>query len=155
EAAQAYPGRRVHGSYLFRLTRYADLGVLEGEAGNLAQTIEERSKRRRHQPVVRIEVEPTMPGAIREQLVRELQLEPGARPATLALSDVYAVNGRMDLQALSELADLPRPDLRFPPLQAIRAIGEQDNFWETLKQRDVLLHHPYDAFATSVVRFFD
>jgi len=155
EASLAYPGRRVHGTHIFRLTRYADLGVFEGEGGNLAQTIEERSNRRRHQPVVRIEVEPTMPAAIREQLVRELQLEPGARPATLGQGDVYVVPGRMDLRALSELADLPRPELRFPAMTPHQPIAEGVNLWQVLRERDVMLHHPYDAFATSVVRFFE
>ena len=155
EASQAYPGRRVDNAHIFRLTRYADLGMTEGDAGDLAQTIEERSMRRRHQAVVRIEVEPTMPSTIRDQLVRELQLEPGARPAALGMADVYSVPGRLDLRAMAELADLPRPELRFPSLQPRDALGGDESLWEALRERDVLLHHPYDAFATSVVRFFN
>jgi polyphosphate kinase len=63
----------------------------------------------------------------------------------------------MDLDALRELADLPppRPELSFPPARPRRALAEDQPLWETLRDRDVLLHHPYDDFATSVVRFFN
>lgn len=150
-----YPGRRVEHAYLFRVTRYADLGVDEERAGNLVQAVEERSRLRRHQPVVRIEIEQSMPNALRELLLRELELEPGARPGSLGANDVYDIPGLMDLDALRELADLPLAGLTFPRMQPRRALAEGVSLWHTLRERDVLLHHPYDDFATSVVRFFN
>ncbi|MGH7711539.1 MAG: polyphosphate kinase 1, partial [Gemmatimonadaceae bacterium] len=150
-----YPGRRVEHAHLFRVTRYADLGVDEERAGNLMQAVEERTQQRRHQPVVRIELEQAMPNAARALLLRELELEPGARPGSLGANDVFDIPGLMDLDALRELADLPRPELSFPPTRPRRALAEDQPLWETLRDRDVLLHHPYDDFATSVVRFFN
>ncbi len=150
-----YPGRRVERAHLFRVTRYADLGVDEQRAGNLAQAVEERTHLRRHQPIVRIEVEQGMPNATRELLLRELELEPGMRPGTLGANDIFEIAGLMDLDALRELADLPVADLSFAPMRPHRVFAEDQPFWETLRERDVLLHHPYDDFATSVVRFFN
>ncbi len=152
-----YPGRRVEQAHLFRVTRYADLGVDEQRAGNLAQAVQERTLQRRHQPIVRIEVEAGMPNATREQLLRELQLEPGARPGGIGVNDVFDIPGLMDLEGLRQLADLPLAggDLTFAPMRPRRAFADEQPFWETLRDHDVLLHHPYDDFATSVVRFFE
>ncbi|MGQ0641822.1 MAG: polyphosphate kinase 1 [Gemmatimonadaceae bacterium] len=150
-----YPGRRVEQAHLFRVTRYADLGVDEQRAGNLAQAVQERTQQRRHQPIVRIEVEAGMPNATRELLLRELQLEPGARPEGFGANDVFGIPGLMDLEGLRQLADLPLPGLTFAPARTRRAFAEDLSLWETLRDRDVLLHHPYDDFAASVVRFFE
>lgn len=150
-----YPGRRVEHAHLFRVTRYADLAVDEQRAGNLMQAVEERTQARRHQPVVRIEVEQAMPNAVREQLLRELQLEPGARPGSLGASDIFDIPGLMDLEGLRQLADLPLPALTFAPTRSRRALAEDQSLWDMMREHDILLHHPYDDFATSVVRFFD
>jgi polyphosphate kinase len=152
-----YPGRRVEQAHLFRVTRYADLGVDEQRAGNLAQTVQERTQQRRHQPIVRIEVESAMPNATRELLLRELQLEPGARPGGFGVNDVFDIPGLMDLEGLRQLADLPLPGegLTFAAMRPRRAFADDQPFWETLRDHDVVLHHPYDDFAASVVRFFE
>lgn len=150
-----YPGRRVEHAHLFRVTRYADLGVDEQRAGNLAQAVQERTQLRRHQPIVRIEVEAAMPHSTREQLLRELQLEPGARPGGFGPNDIFEIPGLMDLEAFKLLADLPVPGLGFAPTRARRVFTEDHAFWDTLRDHDVLLHHPYDDFSTTVVRFFE
>jgi polyphosphate kinase len=150
-----YPGRRVERAHLFRVTRYADLGVDEQRAGNLAQAVEERTLLRRHQPIIRIEVEQGMPNATRELLLRELALEPGTRSGSLGASDIYEIPGLMALDTLRELADLPVADLSFAPMRPRRVFADDQRLWEILRERDVLLHHPYDDFATSVVRFFN
>jgi polyphosphate kinase len=150
-----YPGRHVEDAHLFRVTRHASLEVDERRSGNLVQAIEEGTQRRRHQPVVRIEVERAMPASLRDLLVYELQLEPGSRPGALSQDDVYAVDGAMDLGALRQLAGLPLPELRFPPFHPRPVFDRTRSLWDTLRERDVLLHHPYDDFATTVERFFD
>ena len=150
-----YPGRRVEHAYLFRVTRYADLDVDERHAGNLAQAIAESTQRRRHQPVVRVEVERAMPAAIRDRLLHELQLEPGAQHGVLGADEVYEIDGLMDPGALRQIAGLPRPELRFPPFQPNAHLDVSRPLWETLREHDVLLHHPYDAFSSTVERFFD
>jgi polyphosphate kinase len=150
-----YPGRHVEHAYLFRVTRDADLDVDVRRAGNLAQAIAERTQRRRQQPVVRIEVERAMPPTLRQLLLRELQLEPGALPGSLGANDEYQIEGLMDLGALTELAGLPMPAHRFPPFEPNPAIDARRSVWETLRAHDVLVHHPYDDFRTTVARFFD
>ena len=150
-----YPGRRVEHAYLFRVTRDADVEVDARRAGNLAQAIQERTQRRRQQPVVRIEMEKAMPPMLRELLLRELQLEPGAMPGSLGANDLYQIEGLMDLGSLKQLAGLPMPALCFPPFEASPAIDTRRPIWETLRSHDVLLNHPYDDFRTTVVRFFE
>ncbi len=150
-----FPGRRVEHAHLFRVTRDADLDVDERRAGDLAESIDERVGRRRQQPVVRIEVERGMPAPLRELLLRELQLEPGARPGALGRHDEYEIDGLMDLGALRQIAGLPRPELHFPPFVSGHAFDAGASIWDTLRERDVLVHHPYDAFATSVQRFVE
>jgi polyphosphate kinase len=150
-----YQGRRVESAHLFRVTRYATVEVDESRVGNLVQAMEERTQQRRHQPVVRIEVEEAMPATARTLLLRELHLEPGARPGFLGESDILEVRGLMDLEALRELANLPMSALSHPPFVPRQALAADRNFYETLRQGDVLLHHPYDDFGTSVVRFFE
>ena len=155
ELPALYPGRRVEQAYLFRVTRYAGLELDERHAGNLVQAIEERSQGRRHQPVVRLEVERAMPAALRELLRRELQLEPGARPGALGANDQYEVDGFMELGGLRQLIGLPMPELRFPPFEPRRALDPSQPLWELLREQDVLVYHPFDDFATTVHRFFD
>ena len=150
-----YPGRRVEHAHLFRLTRDAALDVDERRGGDLAQAVDERSQGRRRQPVVRIEVERAMPAAVRALLLGELQLEPGARPGALGRDDEYEIPGLMDLGALRELAGLAMPELHFAPFEGRDALAARRPLWETLRERDVLVHHPYDAFSSSVQRFFD
>jgi polyphosphate kinase len=153
ELPQLYRGRRVEHAYLFRLSRYADLG-LDGTTGNLAQAVEEGTNRRRHQPVVRVEVERAMPASLRHLLLRELQLEPGTRPGTLGPADLYEIDGLMDLTALRQLAGLPMPELRYPPFIPRPALDPGRPIWETIREGDVLVHHPFQDFAATVQRFF-
>jgi polyphosphate kinase len=150
-----YPGRRVEQAHLFRITRHAEVDIDERRAGNLVQAVEERARLRRHQPVVRIEVDRAMPASLRELLLRELQLEPGARLGGLGPNDIYEIDGFMDLGALRELAGLPMPALKFPPFEPRPGLAQSEPLWDTLRERDVLVHHPYEAFATTVQRFFD
>jgi polyphosphate kinase len=154
ELPQLYRGRRVEHAYLFRLTRYADLALDERITGNLAQAVEEGTNRRRHQPVVRVEVERAMPASLRHLLLRELQLEPGTRPGALGPDDVYEVDGLMDLTALRQLAGLPMPELRWPAFVPRATLDPARPIWDLLRERDVLVHHPFDDFATTVLRFF-
>ncbi|MBC7895260.1 MAG: polyphosphate kinase 1 [Cytophagaceae bacterium] len=153
--ALLYPGRRVEHSSLFRVTRYADLELDEQRAGNLVQAIDEQARERRHRPIVRVEVERAMPYAVREMLLRELALEPGARPGALGTADLVDVPGLMDLDGLRQLADLPMPELTFPPFRARDAFAGIPSLWDAIRAGDLLLHHPYDDFSSSIVRFFE
>jgi len=149
-----YPGRRVEGAYAFRITRSGDLELVEERAASLLRVVEEETKRRPYGAVVRVEVEQAMPQAVRDLLVRELQFEEGADVSNIALDDLYEAETLVDFGALREIADLPRSELQFPPFRGRSPLAADRSIFEQLKQSDVLVHLPYDAFEATVERFF-
>lgn len=155
ELGRVYPGRRVVEAALFRVTRFADLGVDEGRAGDLRQAVQEHAERRRHRPIVRIEVAQEMSGSVRGLLLRELLLEPGVGAGSLTSDDLYDVPGMMDLEGLKQLADLPQPALAFPQVLPAAPFADVSSLWDAIKERDLMVHHPYEDFSSTVVRFFN
>ena len=149
-----YPGRRVEGAYAFRITRSGDLELAEERAASLLRVVEEETKRRPYGAVVRVEVEQSMPQAIRDLLVRELQFEEAGDVSTIGLDDLYEAETLVDFGALREIAGLPRPELQFPPFRGRSPLAADRSIFEQLKEGDVLVHHPYDAFEGTVERFF-
>lgn len=150
-----YRGREVLEAYLFRVTRCAELDVDEAEAGNLLQAIEEELKHRVSNAIVRVEVERAMPNARRALLITELRSDHASEPLALAASDVYEIDGPLDLGAWRQLASLPRPDLRFPPFRSRALAIPNESMFAAIASRDLLVHHPYDDFQSSVQRFLD
>jgi polyphosphate kinase len=146
--------RVVDSACTFRVTRSAELNVEEGSAGNLLQAVEESATRRRRNAVVRVEVDHEMSADMRDRLQRELRFEPGGAALPLRSDDIYEADGPLALRDFVELADLAIPELRFVPLQPRAALPPERSIWDVLRERDVLVHHPYDDFAGSVVRFF-
>ena len=149
-----YPARRVEGAYAFRIIRSGDFELDEAHAASLLQIVEEETRRRPFGRVVRVEVEREMPQAVRELLVRELQFEESGDVSTLGSSDLFEAPSLVDLGALREIAALPRPELQYPPFQGRDPLHATRSVFAALKQGDVLVHHPYDAFAATVDRFF-
>ena len=148
-----YPDCRLEDVSVFRITRRAGMGMVRQGGARLLQAMEAAAGRRGGGAVVRIEVERGIPGLLRELLLRELQREqpPGSPPLTEA--DVYEVDGLLDLGALRRLAEVDRPALRFPPFRGRSPLGAQQSLWEMLAERDVLVHHPYDDFGATTLRF--
>jgi len=149
--SQLFPGMEVVEHHLFRVTRNADLEVEEDRDEGLLQALERELARRRFGPAVRLEVADSMSPDVLELLVRELDVSE---------SDVQRVPGLLDLSALWALYDLDRPDLKdkpFVPATHPRFTdGETPkSVFATLREGDVLVHHPYDSFATSVQRFIE
>jgi polyphosphate kinase len=145
-----FPGIDVIDHGYFRVTRDADFNVSD-EADDLLQAVQDEIRRRRFGEVVRLEVESGMNPKLRAQLVAALRLED---------REVYDIDGLLDLADLTAIADLPgHAELRFPPWAPVtqpRLQGEDDeqvDMFAEIRQRDVLVHHPYDSFATSVERF--
>jgi polyphosphate kinase len=148
-----FPGMEVVAHHPFRVTRDGDLDDVDSEAEDLLAAIQtELRRRRRHARVVRLEVDPGMSPEVLELLTRELELQP---------ADVYKCDGLLDLGSLQALAQLDRPDLREEPWTPttqprLRGLGaEVPDLFEVLRAGDVLAHHPYDSFATSVEAFID
>ncbi|WP_241038443.1 RNA degradosome polyphosphate kinase [Blastococcus litoris] len=148
---QLFPGLDVLDHHLFRVTRNADLEVEEDRDEDLLQALERELARRRFGPAVRLEVTDSMDPQILEVLLSELEISP---------ADVVTVPGPLDLAALMALYDLDRPELKdetFVPATHPRlSEGETPkSVFATLREGDVLVHHPYDSFATSVQRFIE
>jgi polyphosphate kinase len=139
--------------HTFRVTRNEDLDVEEDDAENLLAALEKELLRRRFGPPVRLEVEESISTAVLELLISELGISE---------EEVFRLRGPLDLTGLHSIADLAREDLRYPAfiptthrdLAEVESAAPVDVFKAT-SRRDVLLHHPYDSFATSVQRFIE
>jgi polyphosphate kinase len=145
-----FPGIDVIDHGYFRVTRDADFNVSD-EADDLLQAVQDELRRRRFGEVVRLEVESEMNPKLRAQLVAALRLED---------REVYDIEGLLDLADLTAIADLPgHAELRYPPWTPVtqpRLQGEDEepvDMFAEIRQRDLLVHHPYDSFNTSVERF--
>jgi polyphosphate kinase len=145
-----FPGMVTEGHFPFRVTRNADLTLDEEEADDLLAAVEIELRRRRRGRAVRVEVDTQMTEEVRDLLMRELQLSP---------SDVYVVEGPIDLGGLWSVHELERPELKaepWVPTTQPRLATEDDtpvDIFSVLRDGDVLVHHPYDSFTTSVEAF--
>jgi polyphosphate kinase len=145
-----FPEMSLGAQVSFRVTRNADLTLAEGEADDLLAAVEMELRRRRFGKAVRLEVEAGAPADVRDLLVRELELGP---------EDVYEVDGPLDLSGLWALYALERPDLHdeawapMTPPRLATAGDEPSDLFAVLREKEVLVHHPYDSFATSVEAF--
>jgi polyphosphate kinase len=151
---QLFSGMQVVGYHIFRVTRNEDVEVEEDDAENLLLALEKELLRRKvGRPPVRLEVEDDMDPKMLELLISELDISP---------REVFHLPGPLDLTGLFSLADIDRAELKYPaflpsthPHLAEVETAKPADMFAALKQRDVLLHHPYDSFATSVQRFIE
>ncbi|BDZ41519.1 polyphosphate kinase [Paraoerskovia sediminicola] len=150
---QLFPGMDVYEHHTFRVTRNEDVEVEEDDAENLLQAMEKELLRRRFGPPVRLELATGISPRIRELLIRELGVTE---------SEVYELPAPLDLTGLNVIADLDRSDLHYPSfvptthrfLAEVESASPTDVF-AAIRQRDILLHHPYDSFSTSVQTFLE
>lgn len=152
--ALVYPGRRVEKAFLFRITRAAEIDVDEEEAGDLLQAIEESVRRRARNAVVRLEVERGMPADLRARLLRELRFEKTGEAFLLTEAEIHEGGRFLDPRALRDLAKADVPGGRFAPFTAREPLDAARSVWEQVRERDRLVHHPYDSFEATVCRFF-
>ena len=152
--AAFYPERTIASVHLFRLTRAAEIDLDDQESGDLLQAVGEAVGGRASNAVVRLEVEREMPREVRDRIRWELRFERRAEGVALTDGDVYDVDGLLDLRALRQLTDTPIAGGRFAPLEARDPFLNDRDIWQRLRAGDVLVHHPYEDFAASVVRFF-
>src|SRR3954465_14483972 len=148
-----FPGMEVLAVHTFRVTRNEDLEVEEDDAENLLAALEKELLRRRFGPPVRLEVEESIDPHIFDLLVSELGVSE---------AEVVRLPGPLDLRGLSDIADLDRAELKYAAfvpsthfqLAEVESASPVDVF-KALRRNDVLLHHPYDSFSTSVQRFIE
>jgi polyphosphate kinase len=148
-----FPGMEVLEHFTFRVTRNEDFEVEEDDAENLLAALEKELTRRRFGPPVRLEVEDDIDGHVLDMLVRELGV---------AQQDVYRLPKPLDLRGLNLVADLERSDLKFPPFRpqthadlAPAETAKASDVLTVVRDKDVLLQHPYDSFSTSVQAFIE
>jgi len=148
-----FPGMEIEDYYTFRLTRNADLELEEEESENLLVSMEAELLRRKFGPPVRLEV----PIDIKPGLLERLKVELSIRE-----EDISRYKEPLDLTGLNIIADLDRPELKFAPFRnqitkEFREIDQDSNeeFFAAIRRHEILLHHPYDSFNSSVLRFLE
>jgi polyphosphate kinase len=148
-----FPGMEITSVATFRVTRNEDLEVEEDDAENLLAALEKELLRRRFGPSVRLEVEEDIDDHVLELLTSELGVNE---------HEVFRLPGPLDLRGLHGIADLDRQDLKFtnflPATHSLLAPVESASpvdVFKAMRRSDVLLHHPYDSFSTSVQRFIE
>lgn len=136
-----FPNMRTGKCHLFRVTRDADFEVKEDEASDLMRTMQQHVRRMRFGDAVRLEVAATMPKEMVSSLTESLELTP---------DDVYTIDGPFNFPDLMQLYELDYPELKDRPLQLTvpAELAQEENFFPALKRHDILLHHPYTAYAT-------
>lgn len=157
-----FPGMNIQEYYAFRITRDTDLELEEDEADDLLQAIEQELRKRRiGGSTVRLEVQSQTPEPVLGRLMRELNLDE---------SDVYEVEGLLGLGDLMSFMALPLPELKDPPWKSVvpprlqrisPPVGSLDvsevedgkDFFTVIRERDLLVHHPYYSFSSTVLRF--
>ncbi len=148
---ELFPGMEIVDHALFRVTRDTDYDVSD-EADDMLQAVQEEVRRRRFGEVVRLEVERRMSARLRNQIVDALKIEP---------RQVYEVDGLIGLGDLGDVASVRGfAELRYPPWKGVthprlqaREAGDDVDVFAAMRDGDILVHHPYDSFATSVERF--
>ncbi len=142
-AGAFFPGFRVHGAHAFRVTRNSDLYIDEEESENLLKKFEDELRNLRRGAAVRLEIEDGVNDGIFTTLCEHL---------SLSHEYVFRLNGPINLLRLLSLADIDRPDLKYPAFVPVNTspLADPAQIFEVLRTQDVLLHHPYDSFQPVV-----
>ncbi|BAU08905.1 polyphosphate kinase 1 [Fischerella sp. NIES-3754] len=154
-----FPGMIIKEYHLFRLTRKADISAVEEEADDLLLAIQQELRGRHFRgSVVRLEIQPSMPKSVRKMLMQEMEL---------SASDIYEIDGLINLKDLMSFMALPLPELKdkawtpvipsrlrhFHQPSNISQLHEAENIFSVIQQNDLLVHHPYESFSASVEQF--
>jgi polyphosphate kinase len=137
--AEMFPGMKVKGVYQFRVTRNSELFVDEEEVENLAHALKDELAGRGFRRAIRLEIAHHCPRNIVKILLKNFDL-----PETA----VYRINGPVNLNRASQVYDLvDRPELKYPPFRPRTLGNDSEQMFATLRERDILLHQPFDAFS--------
>jgi polyphosphate kinase len=147
---QLFPGMAIEQHHAFRVTRNTDLTLEEEEADDLLAMVEVELRRRRFGRAVRLEIDAAMSDDVRERLQRELDVGD---------DDVYVHTAPLDLGGLWAVHGLDRPDLkdlpyqRVTPARLVNSDGDRVSSFDAIRRGDILVHHPYESFRTTVEEF--
>ena len=148
---ELFPGMLIEDHYTFRVTRNEDIDLEEEESEDLLTSIEQELARRRFGPPVRLEIEEGIDQALLERLCEELSINREC---------VFSLATPLDLTDLNRIADLDIPEIKFDRFKSHTAaslsevdFGDPELFFAAIRQGEILLHHPYESFTSSVVQF--
>ena len=148
---ELFPGMLIEDHYTFRITRNQDIELEDEDTENLLTSIEQELARRRFGPPVRLEIESGVGEKLRNKLCEQLDINP---------ANVLSLPAPLNLRDLMKIADLDLPKLNFPAFRSrtvasLREVDaeEPDLFFAAIRQGEILLHHPYESFTSSVVQF--
>ena len=151
--SELFPGVTLKDHFFFRVTRNQDLDLDEDETDDILETMQKELTRRRFGPPVRLEVDKVINAQVLDELMDELQIEP---------YDVLKYDSPLDLRSLNQIADLDFPDLKYKPFRSetapeLRDVDplSPDSYFAALRKGEILLHHPYQSFTSSVVKFLE
>ena len=151
--SELFPGVTLKDHFFFRVTRNQDLDLDEDETDDILETMEKELTRRRFGPPVRLEVDKVINTEVLNELMDELQIEP---------HDVIKYDSPLDLRSLNQIADLDFPQLKYVPFRSetapeLRDVdpNSTDSYFAALRKGEILLHHPYQSFTSSVVKFLE
>ena len=151
--SELFPGVALKDHFFFRVTRNQDLDLDEDETDDILETMEKELTRRRFGPPVRLEVDKVINTQVLNELMDELQIDP---------QDVMKYDSPLDLRSLNQIADLDFPELKYKPFRSetapeLRDVDPDstDSYFTALRKGEILLHHPYQSFTTSVVKFLE
>jgi len=148
---ELFPGMIIEDHYTFRITRNQDIDLDEEESEDILTSIEQELARRRFGPPVRLEIEHGVDEKLVEKLAEEIKINP---------ENIIHIGAHLDLTSLNKIADLDFPELKFERFRSrtAKALSEVDQedpdlFFAAIRQGEILLHHPYESFTSSVVQF--
>jgi polyphosphate kinase len=148
---ELFPGMVIQDHYTFRITRNQDIDLDEEESEDILTSIEQELARRRFGPPVRLEIENGVDEKLVEKLAEEIKINP---------ENIIHIGAHLDLTSLNKIADLDFPELKFERFRSrtAKALSEVDPedpdlFFAAIRQGEILLHHPYESFTSSVVQF--
>ena len=148
---ELFPGMLIEDHYTFRITRNQDIELEDEDTENLLTSIEQELARRRFGPPVRLEIESGVGEKLRNKLCEQLNINP---------ANVISLPAPLNLRDLMKIADLDLPKLNFPAFSSrtvasLREVDaeEPELFFAAIRQGEILLHHPYESFTSSVVQF--
>jgi polyphosphate kinase len=151
--SELFPGVTLKDHFFFRVTRNQDLDLDEDETDDILETMEKELTRRRFGPPVRLEVDKVIQADVLNELMDELQIEP---------HDVIKYDSPLDLRSLNQIADLDFPHLKYKPFRSetapeLRDVDSEntESFFAAVRKGEILLHHPYQSFTSSVVQFLE
>ncbi len=154
-----FPGMPIQSWYTFRITRYSDMDVpAQDEPEDLLAMIEEQVLQRRFGEIIRLEVDERMPQHLRDLLLSELRAAADSGTLPLSERDIFEAGTLLDIADVLSLASIEVPELRDTPFAPVTPPEVRDadrSIFDAMRERDVLVHHPFESFAATVEKFLE